>query len=172
MRRSCRNRCYTAGVKIRFTTSRVNGLPSLSCTVSWNTTESPVILITYPLNTGSFSRRKYALFRLLVTTAINPLSDFTTPRRLMLPISRHFFPVEHPEPFCCTTGEKNGSRFPFIAHFLSACLGLALSPILLTSLSADFAAGADALASLAADCFSDCFGAAAVLTSADLAAGF
>src|SRR5271170_6461512 len=64
---------------------------------------------------------------------MNPLSDFTTPRRLMLPISRHFLPVEQPEPFCCTTGLKNGSRFPFIAHFLSSALGLALSPILLTS---------------------------------------
>ncbi len=37
---------YTAGVKIRFTTSRVELLPSLSCTVSWKVTESPVIFTT------------------------------------------------------------------------------------------------------------------------------
>src|SRR6202140_3402403 len=54
---------------------------------------------------------------------MKPLSDFTTPRRLMAPISRHFFPVEQPEPFCCTTGLKKGSRLPFIAHFLSSGLG-------------------------------------------------
>src|SRR5579871_2187306 len=61
---------------------------------------------------------------LLVTTAINPPSDFTTPRKLIPLISRHFFPVEQPEPCCCTTGLKNGSRFPFIAHFFSSALGL------------------------------------------------
>ncbi len=38
------------------------------------------------------------MFRLLVTTAMKPPSDFTTPRTLICPISRHFFPVEHPEP--------------------------------------------------------------------------
>src|ERR1700676_3294990 len=48
---------------------------------------------------------------------MKPLSDFTTPRRLIAPMSRHFFPVEQPEPFCCTTGLKNGSRLPLIAHF-------------------------------------------------------
>src|ERR1700686_532796 len=53
---------------------------------------------------------------------MKPLSDFTTPRRLMAPISRHFFPVEQPEPFCCTTGLKKGSRLPFIAHFFSSGL--------------------------------------------------
>src|SRR5208282_4237618 len=37
---------YTAGAVIFFTTSRVNVLPSRSCTVSWNTTESPVIFTT------------------------------------------------------------------------------------------------------------------------------
>src|ERR1700683_4536373 len=44
----------------------------------------------------------------------------------MWPISRHFFPVEQPDPpACCTTGLKNGSRLPLIAHFFSsggACL--------------------------------------------------
>src|SRR5579863_403035 len=49
---------------------------------------------------------------------MNPASALTTPRRLICPISRHFFPVEHPlPPCCCTTGLKKGSRFPFIAHF-------------------------------------------------------
>src|SRR5579864_243200 len=54
---------------------------------------------------------------------MKPLSDFTTPRRLIAPISRHFLPVEQPEPFCCTTGLKKGSRLPLIAHFFSS-LGL------------------------------------------------
>src|ERR1039458_4495478 len=55
---------------------------------------------------------------------MKPVSDFTTPRRLIALISRHFFPVEQPEPSVCTTGLKNGSRFPFIAHFFSSGLGL------------------------------------------------
>src|SRR5579864_5076743 len=59
---------------------------------------------------------------------MKPLSDFTTPRRLMAPISRHFFPVEQPEPFCCTTGLKKGSRFPLIAHFFSS-LGLGATTV-------------------------------------------
>src|ERR1700756_1354328 len=59
---------------------------------------------------------------------MKPLSLFTTPCRLICPISRHFFPVEHPEPVgCCTTGLKKGSRLPFIAHFFSSGFGLAAS---------------------------------------------
>src|ERR1043166_1878468 len=54
---------------------------------------------------------------------MKPESDFTTPRRLIVPISRHFFPVEHPEPCSCTTGLKTGSLLPVIAHFFSS-LGL------------------------------------------------
>src|SRR5579864_2219482 len=77
---------------------------------------------------------------LLVTTAMKPLSDFTTPRRLIPLISRHFLPVEHPEPACCTTGLKNGSRFPFMAHFLSSALGFAGSPALATGAAATGAA--------------------------------
>src|SRR5260370_9460123 len=57
---------------------------------------------------------------------MKPLSDFTTPRRLICPISRHFFPVEQPDPPACdTTGLTKGSRFPVIDHFFSsgfACL--------------------------------------------------
>src|SRR5215469_13207949 len=90
--------------------------------------ESPVIFTTYPLNTGSFSCKKYALPMLLVTTAMKPLSDFTTPRRAIALISRHFLPVEQPDPCCCTTGLKNGSRLPFMAHFFSSGLGLDVSP--------------------------------------------
>src|SRR5580692_6448495 len=56
---------------------------------------------------------------------MKPLSECTTPRKLICPISRHFFPVEQPEPVgCCTTGLKKGSRFPFIAHFLSSGFGV------------------------------------------------
>src|SRR5208282_759658 len=62
---------------------------------------------------------------------MKPLSDFTTPRRLICPISRHFFPVEHPDPAaCCTTGLKNGSRFPVMAHFFSSGFGLAATSLL------------------------------------------
>src|ERR1700683_1371275 len=64
---------------------------------------------------------------------MNPLSDFTTPRTLICPISRHFFPVEHPAVVvCCVIGLKNGSRLPFIAHFFSSGFGgLAASALLL-----------------------------------------
>src|ERR1700727_1530739 len=57
---------------------------------------------------------------------MNPFSDFTTPRTLICPISRHFLPVEQPEPplVCCTIGLKKGSRFPVIAHFFSSGLGV------------------------------------------------
>src|SRR5579862_153311 len=73
---------------------------------------------------------------------MKPLSDFTTPRRLIPLISRHFFPVEHPEPFVCTTGLKNGSRFPFIAHFLSSGLGLAAAAVLAGASEDSVTAGA------------------------------
>src|SRR5437762_1105754 len=53
---------------------------------------------------------------------MKPESDFTTPRKLIPPMSRHFLPVEQPEPDCCTTGLKNGSRLPLIAHFFSSGL--------------------------------------------------
>src|SRR5208337_1788571 len=76
---------------------------------------------------------------------MKPFSDFTTPRKLICPISRHFFPVEHPEPVgCCTTGLKNGSRLPLIAHFFSSGFGaLGASALLLASAAlATGAAGA------------------------------
>src|ERR1700733_10419306 len=67
---------------------------------------------------------------------MKPLSDFTTPRKLIWPISRHFLPVEQPEPEdCCTTGLKNGSRFPLIAHFFSSGLGVLEASMLLTGSS-------------------------------------
>src|SRR5579864_4365503 len=79
---------------------------------------------------------------------MKPLSDFTTPRKLMAPISTHFLPVEQPEPFCCTTGLKKGSRFPLIAHFLSS-FGLAASAVLAGSAAAaGFSAGTAAAAVL------------------------
>src|SRR6201993_428693 len=140
---------YTAGVRIRFTTSFVNGFPSRSCNVSLNTIESTVILTTYPLNTGSFSRRKYALFSPLVTTAIMPLSDFTTPCNAICSMSRHFLPVLQPDPPCrFTTGLRKGSRLPVIEYFLSSCLpGLEASAsepaglgVLAAALPAGFAA--------------------------------
>src|SRR5579872_6685270 len=87
---------------------------------------------------------------------MKPLSDFTTPRRLIAPISRHFFPVEQPEPFCCTTGLKKGSRFPLIAHFFSSGLGLAGVPAaLFAGASGALTAGAAAFAAAEAD-FAGC----------------
>src|ERR1017187_1361009 len=75
---------------------------------------------------------------------MKPLSDFTTPRRLIALISRHFFPVEQPEPVgCCTTGLKKGSRLPFIAHFFSSGFGgLRASALLADGLSAGFSLAA------------------------------
>src|ERR1700676_4002359 len=82
--------------------------------VSLKTIESPVILTTYPLKTGSFSRRKYALFMALITTAIMPASDFTIPVRAIWSTARQRLPVLHPEPPIprFTTGLKKGSRRP------------------------------------------------------------
>src|SRR6202045_2481361 len=78
---------------------------------------------------------------------MKPLSDFTTPRRLIAPMSRHFFPVEQPEPFCCTTGLKNGSRFPLIAHFFfSSGLGSFVAAVLLAVADAGAFTAGDALA--------------------------
>src|ERR1700758_2805411 len=113
---------------------------------------------------------------LLVTTAMKPLSDFTTPRRLIALISRHFLPVEQPDPFCCTTGLKNGSRFPFIAHFFSSALGLAASAGFAAA-GAGAAAGATtgfAGAAAFASCFGADFGAgvAAFATAGLTGAGF
>src|SRR3989442_3549400 len=85
---------------------------------------------------------------------MKPLSDLTTPRRLMAPISRHFFPVEQPEPpDCCTTGLKNGSRLPLMAHFFSSGLGcLGASAVLRISGEGFTTTGAAALTSFTAGC--------------------
>src|SRR3954454_4176620 len=74
--------------------------------------ESPVIFTTKPLNTGSFSRRKYALSKLLTTTAIIPESALTIPLRLIWSIAKQRLPLLHPEPSMLrlTTGLMNGSR--------------------------------------------------------------
>src|SRR5271170_7754799 len=82
--------------------------------VSLKMIESPVIFTTYPLKTGSFSRRKYALFMALTTTAIMPASDFTIPVSAIWSTARQRLPVLHPEPpmLWFTTGLRNGSRRP------------------------------------------------------------
>src|ERR1700722_2794916 len=80
---------------------------------------------------------------------MKPTSDLTTPRTLMWPISRHFFPVEQPDPpACCTTGLKNGSRLPFMAHFFSSG-GACFEASVLTS-SAGFRATAGLTSGVAA----------------------
>src|ERR1039458_7238783 len=57
---------------------------------------------------------------MLLTTALKPFSPCTTPRRLMVPISRHFLPVLQPEPVAwLTTGLMKGSRRPFALDLLS-----------------------------------------------------
>src|SRR5579863_5717793 len=81
---------------------------------------------------------------------MKPVSDFTTPRKLMEPISRHFFPVEQPEPFCCTTGLKKGSRLPVIAHFFSSGLGAGGATALATTGAGAIATGPATLAAGAA----------------------
>src|SRR5579863_7037364 len=115
---------------------------------------------------------------------MKPVSDFTTPRTLMLPISRHFFPVEHPDaPCCCTTGLKKGSRLPFMAHFLSSALSAGLSSGLSAGLSSALASvlasvfvsalGANGLAALASAVtavFASVFGAALFALEASFAA--
>src|SRR5271155_2535017 len=51
---------------------------------------------------------------------MKPLSECTTPRRLMAPISRHFLPVLQPEPPAwLTTGLIKGSRRPLALYLLS-----------------------------------------------------
>src|SRR5580692_6055212 len=98
---------------------------------------------------------------------MNPPSDFTTPRRLICPISRHFLPVEQPEPVgCCTTGLKKGSRFPVIDHFFSSGFGVFRA-------SATVPAGFSSAAFLLAGAVAAGFGASALAaaTGAD-AAGF
>src|ERR1039458_3527402 len=81
---------------------------------------------------------------------MKPLSTRTTPRRLMVPISRHFLPVLQPEPPAwLTTGLMKGSRRPFALYLLSGttdCSAAASSPApLLAMLPAS--AGASPLAS-------------------------
>src|SRR5712692_11772742 len=59
---------------------------------------------------------------------MKPLSACTTPRRLIVPISRHFLPLLQPEPPAwLTTGLMKGSRLPFAVFLLSgtACCSLA-----------------------------------------------
>src|SRR6202040_3689315 len=109
--------------------------------VSLKMIESPVIFTTYPLNTGSFSRRKYALSMALTTTAIMPASAFTTPLRLIWSIARQRLPMLHPEPIMLrlTTGLRNGSRRPVRLITLGSCF-LATSGVLL-SLTATFCLG-------------------------------
>src|SRR5512142_3340413 len=88
---------------------------------------------------------------------MKPVSDFTTPRKLIAPMSRHFFPVEQPEPCCWTTGLKNGSRLPLIAHFFSSGFGAGFAAGVAT---AGAVAGAATLASTTV--FASCFGVAFV----------
>src|SRR5271165_1370561 len=120
---------------------------------------------------------------------MKPLSAFTTPRKLICPISRHFLPVEQPEPVgCCTTGLKKGSRFPFIAHFFSSGFGafgasmpvpgFSSAAILSEAGAAGFAAatfaaaaGADAAGFLAANASAGFAAGAATGAAALLAAG-
>src|ERR1700691_2588833 len=73
---------------------------------------------------------------------MKPASDLTTPRRLIAPMSRHFFPVEQPEPFCCTTGLKNGSRLPVIDHFFSFAFSSGLGCLGSTAFLAEADSGA------------------------------
>src|ERR1700686_2430360 len=58
---------------------------------------------------------------------MKPLSPCTTPRKLMVPISRHFLPELQLEPLArLTTGLINGSRRPFAAYLLSGASDVSL----------------------------------------------
>ena len=60
---------------------------------------------------------------------MKPLSECTTPRRLMAPISRHFLPVLQPEPPAwLTTGLMKGSRLPFALYLLSGTTVCSFAP--------------------------------------------
>src|ERR1035441_9699737 len=98
---------------------------------------------------------------LLLTTAMKPLSACTTPRRLMVPISRHFLPVLHPEPTACiTTGLRKGPRRPLAPYSLSGARlasfpALSPSPLPAAAASAGglvFGTGAAAVAFACALC--------------------
>src|SRR5579859_3038761 len=101
---------------------------------------------------------------------MKPESDFTTPRRLIVPISRHFFPVEHPEPCSCTTGLKNGSLFPDIAHFFSS-LGFGASAGFAVGGPATVTGDAFAATTVLACCLVSAFGAGPTAGLATATAG-
>src|SRR5208282_876151 len=92
---------------------------------------------------------------------MKPASDRTMPRRLTVPISRHFLPVLQPEPLAwLTTGLMKGSRRPFALYLPSEAAGCSAAsdsppsawppPAISFSWSAGFAAGAGAGAGTAA----------------------
>src|SRR5207302_2999414 len=88
---------------------------------------------------------------------MKPVSDLTTPRTLIAPISRHFLPVAQPEPCCCTTGLKNGSRLPVIAHFFSSGLARFGASATFTGTAATAGLALAAITVLAGCCLTSAF---------------
>src|SRR6478672_7724634 len=104
---------------------------------------------------------------------MKPVSDLTTPRTLMAPISRHFLPVAQPEPCCCTTGLKNGSRLPLIAHFFSSGLGCFGASATFTGTAAANGLALAASTVFAGCCLTSAFtGAATAFTAGAFTGGF
>ncbi|MCU1286988.1 MAG: hypothetical protein JWO13_3338 [Acidobacteriales bacterium] len=87
--------------------------------VSLNTIESPLIFITDPLNTGSFSRKLYCFFAAFSTIAIIPDCVFTIPLSTTWSMIKQRAPVVHTDvPFilssCNRIGLTKGSRRPAV----------------------------------------------------------
>src|SRR5689334_18526489 len=92
--------------------------------------ESLVIFSTLPLNTWSFSRRKYVFFTLLATTAIIlPVVSFTVPCKTSSGMARQRLPLVQFEggrltpPSRATIGLTNGSLRPCAPNTRGAGLG-------------------------------------------------
>src|SRR5438128_899473 len=80
--------------------------------------ESPVIFVTCPLKTGSFSRRLYCFFEAFSTIAIMPCWVFTIPFITTWSMIKQRAPVVHTVVVafsCCNRrGLTNGSRRPAV----------------------------------------------------------
>src|SRR6476646_6802078 len=97
---------------------------------------------------------------------MKPVSDLTTPRTLIAPISRHFLPVAQPEPCCCTTGLKNGSLLVVVAHFFASGLGCFGTSATFTGTAAANGLALAATTALAVCCLTSAFTGAATALGA------
>src|ERR1051326_3705145 len=120
-------RLYEVGTNF-LTTSRAVSRPKASFPYSRKMIESLVIFSTLPLNTWSFSRRKYVFFVLFATTAIIfPVVSFTVPCKTSSGIARQRFPLVQfgsgPFTLRARIGLTNGSLRPRAPHARVTGLG-------------------------------------------------